>query len=113
PASDAAGYLTIVLVRQHRLPEAIVLARMSPSRDVRLVVIGEIAEHAPGELAAALDLLDSETMQETPPEDLAELAASVARHAAQHLNALLARLPDDVALVPHLYNASFSVERPQ
>jgi tetratricopeptide (TPR) repeat protein len=113
PASDAVGYLAIVLVRQHRLPEAIGLARSAPSRDVRLLVIGEIAEHAPGELAAALDLLDVETARETPPEDLAELTASVARHASSHLAAVLARLPDDVALVPHLYNASFSVDRPQ
>ena len=113
PASDAVGYLAIVLVRQQRLPEAIALARLAPSRDVRLLVIGEIAEHGPGELATALDLLDVETARETPPEDLAELTASVARHASSHLAAVLARLPNDVALVPHLYNASFSVDRPQ
>jgi hypothetical protein len=112
PASDAAGYLAIVLVRQHRLAEAIALAQVATSRDVRLLVIGEIAEHAPGEVGPALDMLDAETVKVTPPEDLAELAASVARHAPAHLGGLLARLPNDVALVPHLYNASFSVDRP-
>ena len=110
--SDAAGYLTIVLVRQSRLPEAIELAQQARSRDVRLLVIGEIAEHAPDELLPALDLLDPATLAVTEPEELAELTASVARHAPAQLGALLAKLPDDVALVPHLYNASFSVDRP-
>ncbi len=110
--SDAAGYLTIVLVRQMRLAEAIALAKQARSRDVRLLVIGEIAEHAPDDLAPALDLLDAPTLSVTEPEELAELTASVARHAPNHLPPLLARLPDEVALVPHLYNASFSVDRP-
>ncbi|HEY1813366.1 MAG TPA: hypothetical protein VGG74_13535 [Kofleriaceae bacterium] len=113
PASDAVGYLAIVMVRQHRIGEAISLARGAPSLDVRLLAIGEIAEHAPGELAGALDLLDAETAAATPPEDLAELTASIARHAAADLPDVLARLPDDVALVPQLYNASFSVDRPR
>jgi tetratricopeptide (TPR) repeat protein len=117
PGSDAAGYLAIVLVRQHRLPEAIQLAEAAPSRDVRLLVIGEIAEHAPADLGPALALLDDATARETPPEDLAELVASIARHASGsgpgHLAAVLAKLPADVHLVPHLYNASFSVDRPQ
>jgi tetratricopeptide (TPR) repeat protein len=112
PSSDAAGYLTIVLVRQMRLAEAIALAKQARSRDVRLLVIGEIAEHAPDDLAPALDLLDAPTLAVTEPEELAELTASVARHAPNQLSALLAKLPDDVALVPHLYNASFSVDRP-
>jgi tetratricopeptide (TPR) repeat protein len=112
PGSDAAGYLSIVLVRQNRLLEANTLAEAARSRDVRLLVIGETAEHAPDKLPAALDLLDAETMADTPAEELSELVASVARHAPAHLNALLVRLPDDVALVPHLYNASFSVDRP-
>jgi len=110
--SDAAGYLSIVLVRQHRLHEANVLAETARSRDVRLLVVGETAEHAPHELGPALDLLDEETLAETEPEEIAELCASIARHAPGHLATLLARLPDDVALVPHLYNASFSVDRP-
>jgi tetratricopeptide (TPR) repeat protein len=112
PGSDAAGYLTIVLVRQGRMAEAISLAKTARSRDVRLLVIGEIAEHSPTELAPALELLDADTLEETEPEELADLTASVARHAPAHLTALLAKLPDDVALVPHLYNASFSVDRP-
>ncbi len=112
PASEAAGYLSIVLVRQHRFAEAIALARAAANRDVRLLVIGEIAEHAATELAPALDLLDAATARATGPEELAELTASVARHAPMHLLALLAKLPDDVTLVPHLYNASFSVDRP-
>jgi tetratricopeptide (TPR) repeat protein len=110
--SDAAGYLTIVLVRQGRLSDAITLAQQARSRDVRLLVIGEIAEHAPNELAPALDLLDRATLDETEPEELADLTASVARHAPGQLQTLLAKLPNDVGLVPHLYNASFSVDRP-
>ena len=110
--SDAAGYLTIVLVRQGRLADAIALAKVARSRDVRLLVIGEIAEHAPNDLAPALELLDQETLDETEPEELADLTASVARHAPNQLAGLLAKLPDDVTLVPHLYNASFSVDRP-
>jgi tetratricopeptide (TPR) repeat protein len=112
PQSEAAGYLAIVLVRQHRIAEAIALARSAANRDVRLLVIGEIAEHADSELAPALELLDAATARATGPEELAELTASVARHAPAHLQALLAKLPDDVSLVPHLYNASFSVDRP-
>jgi tetratricopeptide (TPR) repeat protein len=111
--SDANGYLAIVLVRQRRLAEAIALARTAASRDVRLLVVGEIAEHAPGELAEALELLDDTTLSKTDPEELSELAGSVARHAPAYLGALLARLPADRGLVPYLYNASFKVERPQ
>src|SRR6185369_15545367 len=37
PASDATGYLAIVLVRQHRLSDAIGLAEKAPSRDVRVL----------------------------------------------------------------------------
>src|SRR5262249_53648238 len=51
PQSDAPGYLAIVLVRQRRYADALALALTAPSRDVRTLVIGEIAEHAPGELA--------------------------------------------------------------
>lgn len=112
-ASDATGYLAIVLVRQRRLGEAIVLARGAPSRDVRLLVVGEIAERAPGELDGALDLLDDITLARTDPEELCDLVGSIARHAPAYLGAILARLPSDRALVLHLYNTSFSVERPQ
>lgn len=113
PRSDASGYLAIVLVRQRRLAEAIALARGAPSRDVRLLVVGEIAEHAPGELDEALELLDEATLAGTDPEELCDLVGSIARHAPAYLGALLARLPNDGALVPYLYNASFSVDRPQ
>ncbi len=113
PASDATGYLAIVLVRQQRVSEAIVLARAASSRDVRLLVVGEIAEHAPGQLHPALDLLDEAVLVGTDPEELCELVGGVARHAPDYLGALLARLPADGALVPYLYNTSFSVERPQ
>jgi len=112
PASDASGYLAIVLVRQRRHAEAVALAEGAPSRDVRLLVIGEIAEQAPDELPGALPLLDEATADATPPDELAELTAAVARHAPAHLDAFLARLPEREALVPHLYNASFTVERP-
>lgn len=112
-ASDATGYLAIVLIRQNRLGEAAQLARASARRDVRLVVVGETAEHLPAELPGALDLLDDETLRATDPEEVAELVGSIARHAPAHLPALLSRLPRDPALVPYLYNASFAVERPQ
>ena len=111
--SDASGYLAIVLVRQHRLAEAIALARSAPSRDVRLLVVGETAEHMPGELDGALELLDDQTLAATDPEELCDLVGSVARHAPAYLVALLDRLPAAGALVPFLYNTSFSVERPQ
>jgi tetratricopeptide (TPR) repeat protein len=117
-SSDATDYLVIVLVRQRRLADAIALARSAASRHTRLLVIGELAEHAPGELAPALELLDRETASASDLEELAELVGSVARHAPAYLTSLLARLPADVALVPYLYNASFSsagipLERPQ
>ncbi|HEX7842098.1 MAG TPA: hypothetical protein VF469_31720, partial [Kofleriaceae bacterium] len=77
------------------------------------LVVGEIAEHAPGELDGALELLDDATLAGTDPEELCDLVGSVARHAPAYLGALLTRLPQDGALVPYLYNASFSVDRPQ
>lgn len=113
PTSDATGYLGIVLIRQHRLPEAIELARTAPRADVRLLVVGEAAEHLPAELASALELLDADTLRATDPEEVAELVGSIARHAPALLDSVLERLPRAVALVPYLYNASFAVERPQ
>lgn len=112
-SSDATGYLAIVLIRQNRLGEAAQLARASARRDVRLVVVGETAEHLPAELPAALDLLDDETLRATEPEEVADLVGSIARHAPTHLPAILSRLPRETGLVPYLYNASFAVERPQ
>ena len=114
--SDATGYLAIVMVRQQRIPEAIALAQGASGLDVRLLVIGDAAEHAPGELASTLPLLDEPTaltiIERGGAEELADLVSSVARHAPRHLEALLARLPPAPPLVPHLYNASFAVERP-
>ena len=116
PGSDATGYLAIVMVRQHRIAEAIALARGAPGHDVRLLVIGDAAEHSPDDLPAALPLLDDATAQAVMAshgaEELSDLVQSVARHAPDHLAAMLARLPRAPALVPHLYNASFAVERP-
>jgi tetratricopeptide (TPR) repeat protein len=111
--SDATGYLAIVLIRQQRLAEALALARGAPNRDVRLLVVGETAEHAPGAVDQALELLDDALFAETDPEDLCELVGSVARHAPAYLGTLLDRLPAAPALVPHLYNTSFAAERPQ
>nr|HEX4315617.1 hypothetical protein [Kofleriaceae bacterium] len=108
--SDATGYLAIVLVRQLRVAEAIALAK-DATPDVKTLVVGDTAEHAPGEVPATLELLDASVAGD--PEELADLAATLARHAPQHLGALLDRLPHDAALVPNLYNASFSVERPE
>ena len=113
PKSDASGYLAIVLVRQQRISDAIELAREAASRDVRLLVVGELAEPAPAELTNALEPLNPETMDATDPDDLAELTASVARHAPSSLGAVLERMPEDKNLVAYLYNVSFSVERPQ
>jgi hypothetical protein len=110
---DATGYLAIVLVRQRRLGEAIVLASGARRRDVRLLVIGETAEHASGEVGPTLELLDADTTAATSTEDLSELVSTVARHAPAHLGGILVRMPDDAVLVPHLYNASFTVDRPQ
>ena len=113
PESDATGYLAIVLVRQKRMDEAIALAAAAPSVDVRLLVVGEIAEQAPAALSDALVLLDPPTIAGNEPEELADLVASVARHAPATLPQMLALLPPDSRLIPYLYNSSFTVERPQ
>ena len=112
-ASEATGYLAIVLVRQRRIAEAIALAKSAADREVRMLVIGETAEHAPNELAGTFELLDQATIEATEASDLVDLVGTIARHAPAYLDAALALLPDDVALVPYLYNASFAVERPQ
>jgi tetratricopeptide (TPR) repeat protein len=112
-ASEATGYLAIVLVRQRRIAEAIALAKGAADREVRMLVIGETAEHAPGELAGTFELLDQATIEATEASDIVDLIGTIARHAPAYLDAALALLPDDVALVPYLYNASFAVERPR
>ncbi|MEO8705314.1 MAG: tetratricopeptide repeat protein [Kofleriaceae bacterium] len=113
PVSDATGYLAIVLVRQRRLDEAIALARNAPSSDVRLLVVGEAAEHVPDGVPSTLELLDEPTVAATDPEELSDLVGAIARHAPAYLEQVLALLPGNGALVPYLYNASFSVDRPQ
>jgi tetratricopeptide (TPR) repeat protein len=113
PSCDADGYLAIVLVRQGQNAQAITLARDAGHRGVRLLVLREIAEHASGATLEALDLLDPETAALSSPEELAELVTTLAHHAPAALGGVLRRLPNDVALVPTLYNASFAVERPQ
>lgn len=110
---DADGYLAIVLVRQNRSAEAVALARTATRRDVRLLVIREIAEHESSATATALELLDAETVKDSSPEQIAEVVTSIAQHAPVHLARILEQMPNDVALVPALYNASFSVDRPQ
>lgn len=112
PAADAAGFLAIVLIRQRRLAEAVALAAGAPQRDVRLLVVGEAAEHLPAEAGTTLPLLDAATVAATAPEELVELVATVGRAAPAALPGLLAALPQDPALVPFLYNASFMAERP-
>lgn len=112
PSSDAAGYLAIVLVRQRRCPEAVALAHDANRREIRLLVLSEIAEHAPLELAAALELIDATILSYASAEDIAEFVATVARFAAPNLATVLDRLPDDAALIAPLYNISFTVDRP-
>jgi len=113
PQCDATGYLAIVLIRQHRAKEAITLAAGAHNRDVRLLVVGESAEHASDVVGEALALLDHETIDATAEEDIAELAQTVAKFAPAQLGPLLEHLPPDPVLIPYLYNASFQVERPQ
>src|SRR5690606_8004570 len=111
--SDASGYLAIVLVRQKRIADAIALARDAERRDGRLLVVGEMAEHTPNARPAAPALLDDDTVRDWEPAGLADLVSTVARHAPAALGAVLERVPAERDLVPYLYNASFSVERPQ
>jgi tetratricopeptide (TPR) repeat protein len=113
PRSNAPAFLAIILIRQHRAPEAFVVARGAPDPDVRLQCIAQCAQRERDFLAESLELLDPETARAISVEELAALTSQLAKHAPAQLPALLARLPDDVALVPHLYNASFAVERPQ
>jgi hypothetical protein len=111
--SDAGGYLSTVMVRQRRFDDA--LGRVGASKDpqLRLHLIGEAVEHAPERAADALALLDEATGAALPDEELADTAARVAEHAPELLADYLHRLPSRAGLVPHLYNASFPVERPQ
>ena len=111
--SDAGGYLSTVMVRQRRFDDA--LGRVKTSRDpeLRLHLIGEAIEHAPDRAADAIALLEPEIAAALPDDDLAEAAAQIAEHAPSLLPDYLRRLPVRASLVPHLYNASFPVERPE
>ena len=82
------------LPRDRAGPPASASARRSRSRRRRRAATSAARRSArppstrPGELAGALELLDPETRASTTPEELAELAASIARHAPQHLAAV-------------------------
>ncbi|MGE0868607.1 MAG: hypothetical protein AB7P03_08595 [Kofleriaceae bacterium] len=112
-SSDATDWLGTVLIQQNKIGEAIAIARAAPSHEIRLLVVGETAEHVPAELASTLVLLDPPTLAKAAPEEVSELIVTIAHHAPEHLDEVLQRVPRTVALVPYLYNASFSVERPQ
>ena len=112
PTTNAPIFLVILLLHQLRCREAFAVARAAPEPRVRLHCIAACARRAPDCAGESLDLLDAETIKASSPEDLADLTGDFAKHAPAQLSALLARLPDDVAVVPHLYNASFSVDRP-
>ncbi|MGE0550673.1 MAG: hypothetical protein AB7O24_21435 [Kofleriaceae bacterium] len=112
-SSDATDWLGTVLIQQNKIGEAIAIARAAPSHEIRLLVVGETAEHAPTELASTLVLLDPPTLAKAAPDEIAELVVTISHHAPSNLEEVLQRLPKTVALVPYLYNASFSVERPQ
>jgi hypothetical protein len=100
-------------VRQRRFDDA--LGRVKTSRDpeLRLHLIGEAIEHAPDRAADAIALLEPEIAAALPDDELAEAAAQIAEHAPNLLAEYLRRLPVRASLVPHLYNASFPVERPE
>ena len=111
--SDAGGYLSTVMVRQHRFDDALARVSTSPDPELRLHLLGEAVEHEPDRSADAIELLDAETMAGLPDDELAEVATRVAEHAPALLDEYLARLPARAGLVPHLYNASFPVARPE
>jgi tetratricopeptide (TPR) repeat protein len=95
------------------LADAIELARGACDADTRLLVVGEIAEHVSDRLPDSFELLDEPTLRAIDRDDLADFIAAIARHAPDHLVSVLERVPEEAALVPYLYNASFSLERPQ
>ena len=113
PRTNAPIFLILMLLHQVRCEEAFAVARVAPDPRVRLHCIAACARRVPAQAGGAVDLLDDATIEASSADDLADMTGDFAKHAPAHLAALLERLPDDVALVPHLYNASFSVERPQ
>jgi hypothetical protein len=111
--SDAGGYLSTVMVRQQRFDDALHRVAASPDPELRLHLIGESVEHAVDRAGDAIDLLDEEAAYALPDDELAETASRIAEHAPSWLGSYLSRLPTRSSLVPHLYNASFPVEREQ
>jgi tetratricopeptide (TPR) repeat protein len=119
-ASDARGYLAIVLIRQRRFDDAFAIALASDDTDVRLLTVIEAAQLdsttlsnvRDGETTSPLQLLLNEaTMASAIDESLSEVVAEVAKHAATLLQQILALLPERTSLIPHLYNAGFALER--
>jgi tetratricopeptide (TPR) repeat protein len=111
--SEAGGYLSTVMVRQRRFDDA--LGRVGATRDpqLRLHLVGEAIEHAPDRATDAIALLEPDIAAALPDDELAEAATRIAEHAPHLLADYLARMPARASLVPHLYNASFPVERAQ
>jgi len=120
--SNARGYLAIVLIRQRRFAEAFAVALATSDDDVRLLTVIETAQvdydalletpNAPsGTATPLLQLLDSATMAASSDENLTELIAETAKHADALLAEVLPLLPARTSLIPHLYNASFGLER--
>ncbi len=111
-ASDAPTFLVAVLVRHGRTVEALPFAAAGRA-PLRLFLTREVAEHAEDKLGLVLPLLDAATMDGSEDEELAELAHAVAIYAPVHLAAFLETTPKRVSLLPHLYNASFNIDREQ
>jgi hypothetical protein len=111
--SDAGGYLSTVMVRQQRFDEALGRVKASADPQLRIHLIGEAVEHAPARAHDALALFDPTIAASLPDEELAETATRLAEHTPDLLADYLSRLPARPGLVPHLYNASFPVERAQ
>jgi hypothetical protein len=109
--SDAIGYLATVMVRQQRFDDALARVTATHEPQLRLHLISEAVEHAADRAGEAIALLGPEVADALPDDELAEAASRVAEHAPDQLADYLGRLPDRASLVPHLYNASFPVDR--
>ena len=121
--SNARGYLAIVLIRQRRFTEAYEVALAGTDDEVRLLTVIETAQVAPEALTdipddaptgtpmPLLQLLDAATIAASTDENLTELVIETAKHAPALLTHILPMLPPHTSLVPHLYNASFGLER--
>lgn len=121
--SNARGYLAIVLIRQRRFTEAYQVALGGTDDEVRLLTVIETAQVAPEALTDIADdapagtpmpllqLLSAATIAASTDENLTELVIETAKHAPALLTHILPMLPPHTSLVPHLYNASFGLER--